>query len=138
MIVPWSARVGRDAAVPATTPRQRLGSARRDRGRRLVCARCRLPITSDDARIDMGGSHEHTVTNPHGHVFHIGCFASAPGCAAVTPAESHFSWFPGYRWQIAACRGCHLHLGWRFIAAATRFHGLILDRLAPESEPPRP
>jgi cereblon len=38
------------------------------------------------------------------------------------------SWFPGYSWTIAGCRGCGRHLGWRFDTVAglepRRFWGL--------------
>jgi hypothetical protein len=36
---------------------------------------------------------------------------------------------PGYRWQLAYCRGCAAHLGWGFVGGAGRFFGLILERL---------
>lgn len=111
--------------------------AERDSGdgrdpRRLVCVRCQLPITSEHARIEVLGQHEHTCTNPHGFAYRIGCFAAAPGCVGVGQPESFWSWFPGYSWQLVLCRACHAHLGWLFRAADSGFHGLILDRLAPE------
>ena len=43
-----------------------------------------------------------------------------------------FSWFPGYAWMVGVCRGCGEHLGWLFVSADSRFHGLIADRLAEE------
>lgn len=67
--------------------------------------------------------------NPHGIAFEIGCFARAPGSFSVGPREHQFSWFPGYTWQLSACRACHGHLGWRFQAAERYFLGLIFDRL---------
>jgi len=33
--------------------------------------------------------------------------------------SSHESWFPGYSWTIASCRGCRNHLGWRYTLAGT-------------------
>ena len=34
--------------------------------------------------------------------------------------SSHESWFPGYSWTIASCRGCLNHLGWRFTRTGSR------------------
>lgn len=107
---------------------ERVDRARR---RQLLCARCLLPVTDDEARFEALGRHEHVCANPHGFAYHIGCFTTAPGCVGIGPEESYWSWFPGYSWQLALCRGCHGHLGWRFRAAASIFYGLILDRLLP-------
>jgi hypothetical protein len=101
-----------------------------DEGRVLVCAACLQAITSTSARIEMSGSHAHTFSNPHGIVFHIGCFAVAPGCGEASEASTLHTWFPGYAWQVAVCRGCGVHLGWLFRSGDSRFHGLIFDRLA--------
>jgi hypothetical protein len=68
--------------------------------------------------------------NPHELMFHIGCFAAAPGCAQVDIATAEWTWFSGYRWQVALCRHCGIHLGWRYRGAGSdAFFGLILDRL---------
>lgn len=117
-------------------PDERTGPGE-DAGRVLVCTECLHAITTSGARIEMSGSHAHTFSNPHGFVFHIGCFAVAPGCDAASESSTYFSWFPGYAWQIAVCRGCGSHLGWLFLSADSRFHGLIVDRLA-ETEGPGP
>lgn len=101
--------------------------------RPLVCARCRLPITSEAERIDIDGLHEHTQINPHGVVWSFACFARAPGCAAVGRPSREFTWFAGHAWQIASCGGCAWHLGWRFISEARAFHGLIVGRVVPAS-----
>jgi len=97
----------------------------------LVCVGCGAPITREAARTTHRGGHAHSFFNPHGIVYHIGCFAEAPGCRAVGPPSNEFSWFPGYHWRIVACGGCGVHLGWDFLGAETggMFYGLILDRL---------
>lgn len=112
--------------------RRRAGGvdAQPKKDRRLYCIRCRHQVTHEDERIPMRGGNEHTFTNPHGFVFHIGCFRNARGCAPVgTPTLEH-TWFPGYAWRIALCASCETHLGWGFGAAADRFYGLIVDRLS--------
>jgi len=101
----------------------------RERGRRLACAACERPITSDSARIAVAGRHEHTFANPYGFAYHIGCFSGAVGLAPVGPPSGEFAWFAGHTWQIEQCVGCGEHLGWIFRGPGAAFHGLILDRL---------
>jgi hypothetical protein len=101
----------------------------RDGGRALACSVCRRPITSEAARIQVDGRHEHTFANPFGYAYTIGCFSAAVGLAGVGPTSSEFSWFAGRTWQIEQCAGCGEHLGWVFRGPGSAFHGLILDRL---------
>jgi hypothetical protein len=98
----------------------------------LVCARCRHRITDEAYRIEHGGSHEHTFVNPGGYVHHLGCFALAPGVVHVGEPDPHFSWFPGWTWQIAECARCRVHIGWIYRCAGEQFHGLLVALLAPE------
>jgi hypothetical protein len=100
--------------------------------RRLLCAVCAEPVTADDHRIAIAGRHRHRRTNPAGIDYTFGCFSQAPGAAAVGPSSVEHTWFAGFSWRIAICRGCGAHLGWRFEAAGSAFHGLILDRLEAE------
>lgn len=95
----------------------------------IVCRVCGFAICHPDDAITVGGAHRHTFANPHGIVFEIGCFRSAPGCTGVGAASDDFTWFAGHRWRIAVCAGCHEHLGWRFEGTGGSFFGLILDRL---------
>ncbi len=97
--------------------------------RRLFCAACNHPITTQDARTIVQGGHEHTFTNPHGLAFHIGCFRSAPGCVAIGVPTTAHTWFRGYAWMIGLCGNCERHIGWLFRSPADDFHGLILSRL---------
>jgi hypothetical protein len=101
--------------------------------RRLFCAACRQLITSQDDRISIQGAQEHTFTNPHGYVFHIGCFRQTRGCSYVGERMSAWSWFRGFTWRIALCSNCNTHLGWMFEAPGNRFYGLILNRLTSAS-----
>jgi hypothetical protein len=94
----------------------------------LRCRACEAEVAREDDRIEMSGAHVHTFVNPHGHVFEIGCFARAHGCAPVGRASAFFSWFPGYAWRIAVCGSCRAHLGWAF-GEEPGFYGLILARL---------
>jgi len=98
----------------------------------LLCAKCRRRITWDAARVEIGGHHQHTRVNPHGHRFTFGCFSRVEGCVLLSAPSNEWSWFPGYLWQIENCEACGRHLGWCFRAADAAlpgFHGLILERL---------
>ena len=46
--------------------------------------------------------------------------------AAVRREAKRVVW--AYRWRLALCAGCHVHLGWHYSGGAP-FFGLILDRL---------
>lgn len=120
--------VRRGAPAPATRPAAGPGDEA-NTGGRLLCARCRHPVTHRDERIEVNGAHGHRCTNPGGHTFDIGCFREAAGCAAIGDATRAHTWFKGYAWRIAVCASCEHHLGWRFESPADHFHGLILDRL---------
>jgi len=105
----------------------------------IRCRACGEPVTRRTWAISVRGGHEHTVFNPAGLVFHIGCFREAPGIHPFGPRSTEFSWFPGHAWTVGACAGCGRHLGWLFLVvpgegpdaedAPPVFHGLILDRL---------
>lgn len=98
----------------------------------LCCARCGHPVTRERHRIPVSGRHTHTRVNPSGFVFHFGCFAQAEGCVLEGPPIAEETWFPGFRWQIALCASCRVHLGWAFRGEGD-FFGLLLDRLTPPS-----
>ncbi len=104
-------------------------------GRRIVCAACGFPITTERQRIEMNGRHAHRCVNPAGVIFDIGCFRRAPGCDTHGMPTTEFTWFPSFAWNYALCQGCSALLGWKYHGAgATAFFGLILDRLATERE----
>ncbi len=98
----------------------------------LHCLECHYPITRKSERILMNEKYRHVFANPHGYIYQIGCFAQASGCVLASQESSHFSWFPGYTWQIALCGQCWTLLGWAFQASKNRFFGLILDKLTEE------
>ena len=98
-------------------------------GRPLLCAICNYVITSEGETIEISGNHFHTCTNPANIVFNIRCFSQAPGCSPVGIATAEHTWFSGYRWQIALCKECGVHLGWLF-RDGDSFYGLIADRLS--------
>jgi hypothetical protein len=99
-------------------------------GRALVCADCGHRVASTADRIEVEDAHEHTRKNPHGHVHRFGCFARAPGCEMRGGPSTEWPWFDGFAWEIAVCRRCGLHLGWRFSRGDDAFWGLITKRVA--------
>lgn len=112
-------------AVPDTVPERAVSEERE-----IVCAACSAPITHEREAISVHGQHAHQFVNPSGESFRIRCFATAPGAIAVGAPSSFFSWFSGHTWQVALCRACQRHLGWKFEGASGTFHGLIVDRVA--------
>jgi len=117
-------------------PERELDLTDGERGPSIVCMACRAQVTTAASRIDVAGAHQHTRMNPGGYVFTIGCFRHARGCAAVGAASSDFPWFPHYDWQVALCRACRAHLGWRFSAADEAFYGLRLDAVIEAEDEP--
>jgi hypothetical protein len=119
----------------ALTPAQQVsvGDTEGRHRHRLRCAQCGHSITEAEQRIVVEGAHAHRHRNPAGQVFEIGCFRVAPGCSHSGEATAEFTWFAGYRWDIAWCQQCGTHVGWRYSSVQLDgFHGLILDRLTVE------
>jgi hypothetical protein len=63
---------GLECFQQGSRPKEQPGTRTVDRqdvalGRPLLCARCRHPITTRAARIEVAGSHEHVRSNPHGY-----------------------------------------------------------------------
>ena len=100
------------------------------KGGPIVCAKCEQAITTSHAKISVNSQHEHVCINPLGIAYHIGCFEWAPGCLARGEVSDHWTWFPGYTWQVVLCGACLLHLGWLFQGSEGSFYGLILTRLS--------
>ena len=97
--------------------------------RAICCGHCGAPITATRHRIRQAGSHLHTVFNPAGIVFEIGCFNEAPGCRLAGESSSEFTWFTGYFWRLALCLRCSAHLGWHYARDGSEFFGLIVNHL---------
>lgn len=95
----------------------------------FLCKACGHIITYEEDRVSLQGAHRHTFANPHGLVFEIGLFQTAPGCTYEGPLTAEFSWFAGFQWKIALCSRCLIHLGWLFVSSTNRVNGLILSRL---------
>lgn len=96
------------------------------------CAACGARLAPERARLEVNGAHEHEFMNPAGLRFRVACFSAAPGCVAEGEPSAVWSWFPGWAWQIALCRGCSAHVGWSFAGSASTFHGLVCDRIVRE------
>ncbi len=95
----------------------------------IYCKICGRTVTNSDQKISVRGSHTHTFFNPVGVVYELGCFGEAPGCYRVGEVTSEFTWFAGFVWCYALCRGCNNHLGWFFEMGERSFYGLILANI---------
>lgn len=101
-----------------------------DEGSPIRCKFCGHKVTIREAAIHMKGQHQHTFSNPHGHIFDIGCFSSADGCVNQGVPTLEFTWFQGFSWRFALCAACHSHLGWFYQSGGeASFYGLILAHL---------
>jgi hypothetical protein len=108
---------------------ERFFQRKPEKARRLHCSGCRAVITREDERTRIDGGHEFSFTNPHGYLFHIGCFRQVPGCESIGDGNFAHAWFPGYAWTVAVCGNCRQHVGWYFRSEHDEFYGLILKRL---------
>ncbi len=95
----------------------------------FLCRFCGGMITAVTDIIVVNDLHNHTFFNPAGIIYEVRCFQKAPGCIEKGLPSSDFSWFSGYMWSLAHCRGCHTHMGWKFIAPEDSFFGLISGHL---------
>jgi hypothetical protein len=119
-----------DAPARSGAPAEVRSPTRAREKTQIVCAACAHAITTVDARISILDAHEHRFMNLAGLLFHIGCFAEAPGCLVVGIPSDEYPWFPGFSWRLALCAACTAHLGWHFEAGAdAAFFGLCLDRV---------
>lgn len=100
-----------------------------------LCISCNNRITKPADAIIINACHRHTLRNPTGVLFHIGCFAAIIGYGEIGEPSAEHTWFAGYSWRIGLCANCHLHLGWGFYAASgNHFYGLIMNRLILQSD----
>ena len=99
----------------------------------LCCSACGHIITNKVYAIDIDQHHIHTFNNPANIQYTIRCFSQAQGCLEVGHPAIEHTWFTGYKWQVACCLNCQVHLGWLF-RATDKFYGLIKERLIDTSE----
>lgn len=96
----------------------------------ILCGTCENKITQPTFKLEINGAFRHTFLNPEGHVFHIGCFQEADGCAVFGEPTSEWSWFKEFTWRNARCNQCLKQLGWYYHSHLDQFFfGLILDSL---------
>ena len=93
------------------------------------CCRCTAEVARLADRVSVGEGELHTFVNPAGEVFELVCFAAAAGALAHGQASREFTWFPGYAWSFARCRGCAAQLGWRYVGPSV-FWGLARRALS--------
>lgn len=87
----------------------------------VLCRACGNAVTHPEFKIQRNGGFSHTLANPHGHVFEIGCFSRAQGCVKASPESDEFPWFQGYVWAVGACSQCRIQLGWIFSSSKESF-----------------
>lgn len=99
----------------------------------IRCAFCQHEITRRQFAIEVAGQHQHVFTNPQGITFEIVTYDRAD-CVQHGVATTEYTWFAGCAWQVALCKNCKNHLGWRYIRPDSNgFYGLICEHIV-ESE----
>jgi hypothetical protein len=123
------------SALPVKEEQDHPGLELDEPGAWLRCAICKTPVTRRAWRLAVAGKDAHVFFNPDGWIFELVCFSAAPGCRCSGKGVLEFTWFPGYAWRPAHCRGCRAHLGWDYRnASGHRFFGLIVETLIEDPE----
>ncbi|XP_043967487.1 uncharacterized protein si:ch211-51h9.7 [Gambusia affinis] len=74
----------------------------------------RMALSSrNDTSVGGRRIHIQLFENPQGLQFEVIVFKKAD-VIKHWPANSHFSWYPGFSWTVATCPRCKTHLGWGF------------------------
>lgn len=97
--------------------------------RPICCRSCGAVVVPRKALNHARARGEHTFRNPAGYSFHVMTFPLAPGCRCEGPTVAEASWFAGTTWQLALCKSCETHLGWKYEGVEESFFGLIVTRL---------
>ncbi len=102
----------------------------------FLCLQCSLAVTSADRAVEIGGRMRHVFMNPLGIEFDFMTFIACPGAIAVGPPTEEHTWFPGYGWRLALCRGCGVHLGWHYrrelpVRLPAEFWGILTAHVNP-------
>lgn len=102
---------------------------KKEKKRYILCKFCNNKITDSSKIITINNSDNHTFINPAGILYNITCYLEAKGCMIIGEKTEDFSWFKGFKWQIAICNVCFNHLGWFYTSDDFSFFGLISDNL---------
>lgn len=105
-------------------------------GSRMKCI-CMVDIalSSDIFRMENSEGISAIFVNSHGFLHDIVTLLKVRKAKLQGSPETAHCWFPGYAWQIANCKECGNHLGWKFTSVAQglrpkSFWGLRRDALA--------
>lgn len=96
----------------------------------IICRHCDETLTRPELVAVINDNTHHFFTNPSGMGFEVICFESADGCVISGKPTDFFTWFPGFYWQYAYCRGCAHHIGWYYSHPEKQgFFGLVAEHL---------
>jgi len=100
-------------------------------GKAFVCSTCRAPLGKHTDIVPMNKEGlQAAYCNPAGAIHETVTLYHAKNIVLNRePPSTVCSWFPGYAWTIASCKGCGFHVGWLFTATnedlkPRRFWGL--------------
>ena len=102
-------------------------------GKAFHCLHCSLAVSTSDRVLEIEGKRRHIFINPTGIECDFLTFISCPGAYAFGAPTMEHTWFPGYQWRPALCRGCGTHLGWHYEALPDlrprEFWGILIAHL---------
>ncbi|XP_063231995.1 protein cereblon isoform X2 [Bacillus rossius redtenbacheri] len=117
--------------LDSAVQRLRLELSVLEKCRVLCCRDCQSKVAEQKDVFSMSvEGPQGTYVNPGGYIHETVTVHRAKGLRTVEEQPStEYTWFPGYAWTIAECRGCRRHMGWRFTATKAhlkpaRFWGL--------------
>ncbi|XP_001603993.2 protein cereblon isoform X1 [Nasonia vitripennis] len=84
----------------------------------LVCSNCEKHIGNQSDLFPMSKEGpQSTFCNSGGFIHDTVTLYQAKNLTLnAEPPSAEYSWFPGYAWTIATCKGCGIHMGWQFTA----------------------
>ncbi|KAK9843691.1 hypothetical protein WJX81_002577 [Elliptochloris bilobata] len=87
----------------------------------LRCVTCSAQIAKQDDVVEVSDEGAGALfVNNHGSLYDLLTLRVAYGVSLRGEATEEYTWFPGYSWRLAYCRGCSAHLGWLFRAVDLR------------------
>jgi len=87
----------------------------------LCCRRCGAEVAAQDDIFSMSQEGPQSAyVNPGGYVHETLTLYKTRRLYLVGETSTEYSWFPGYAWTIAQCKGCHCHMGWKFTSTHKR------------------
>jgi len=129
--------------ISCTITRLRLEISLIDKFNILCCRNCGQVIARQSDIFSMSkDGPQGAYVNTGGYVHETLTLYKVQKTYTEGEPQTHFSWFPGYAWEMLACYHCSSHLGWRFTVDPShgrklhpkKFYGLTRKSIRPKLE----